>query len=1148
MTVSPSRGSTHRSAPGPSTRSAPTGVVSGREPVWSSGEHRVPPGVTLDPVQVDAVAHRQGQGPLVVLGAPGTGTSTVLVECVAARVERDGVPPDRVLVLAPTRSAAAALRGRLSAVLGRTVREPLARTPHSYAFGLIRRARVLDGDVPPQLISGAEQDSILAELLAGHEEGVGRRPEWPPDVPAATRVLRGFRDELRDLLMRAIERGLGPGDLARLGRRHHREEWVAAALVLEEYLEVTALASPGAFDPAAIVDHATALLAGDRRLREAEQQRWSVLAVDDAQELTAAAHRLLAVLAAGGPELVLVGDPDAATQTFRGAVPRAFLELRSGNDPVPRTVILPTAWRQATLLREAAARVSARIGSSGAVEHRTAVAPVGAEPGRIEVHLLASRVQEASFVAQALRRLHLDQQVPWSEMAVILRSARGADLLLRALTRAGVPVVSTTTQVPTRDEPAVVPLRLALRCAVDPATLDADLAVQLLGSPLGGVDAVGLRRVRQQLLVAERAAGGSRTSEQLLVDVLRMALTGPDAGLAQPDEVVPGMFDAPAGEPPTPIDLRADDPATMVITSPGTVSAGAEGGPPALRRAGAVLTAGRAAVLEPGATGERVLWAVWQASGLAEPWQRAALSGGAAGARADRDLDAVVALFDDAARFAERLPHAGPAEYLAYLDALDVPADSLAERAPVAEAVEVLTPQGAAGRQWQVVAVSGLQEGVWPDLRLRGSLLGAQDLADLLDGRTETVRASAETLRAARRAVLDDELRLFHVAVGRARRHLLLTAVRSEEELPSPFLDLVDPPVPAPRADPSGVDAPAPVPAGSRADELRPLSQVPWALTLPTLVARLRAVTVDAAAAPMRREAAAGQLARLALAGVPGAHPQDWYGLPPLSDPGPLRPEDTPVAVSPSRVEAFQRCALRWMLEQAGGAPPSGTAQRLGTLVHRVAQVLPRGGREELLAELERLLVDCDLGPGWAGRREVERARTMVDKFATYVRDAERAGRRLVSTELAVTAQVGRTLIRGQVDRLEEDAEGRLLVVDLKTGRAAPSEADVARHPQLGAYQVLAAEGAFDEETDSSARGSAGAALVQLGTERATPRVQTQRPLREDPDPRWAHELVETSAAGMSGAAFPATPNPQCRTCPVVRCCPARAEGRQVGQ
>jgi superfamily I DNA/RNA helicase/RecB family exonuclease len=1113
-------------------------LVRRASPAWS-----VPP--ELDAAQADVVGHRQGQGPLVLLGAPGTGVTTALVEAVVARVERDGVPVEGLLVLAPTRPAAAALRDRISARLARTVREPLARTPHSYAFGLLRRACVLAGDVPPRLISGPEQDRILADLLAGHEAGEGRVPDWPPTVGPRIRCLRGFRNELRDLLMRAVERGLGPPDLAELGRRHGRPDWVAAADVLAEYLDVTCLSTPGAYDPAAIVDAAALLLAEDRELLVAERAQWQVIAVDDAQEATAATQRLLDVLAGGGHDLILAGDPDTATQGFRGARPRLLAEapdrfLRADGRPAA-TVVLDTVHRHGAALREVAVRVVQRIGSAGTVVHRAArpggpeatgagpeptgagpeptgagPEPTGAgpeaigalEPGTVEVHLLASAPQEAAFVAQHLRRHHLERSLPWSRMAVVVRSARNTESLRRALGAAGVPVAVPNAEVPVRDEPAVVPLRLALRCVVDPAALTPEVAVDLLTGPLGGVDAVGLRRLRQALRAEELAGDGSRASDELLVEAL-----------AAPDRLVT-------------LDPRA--------------SRGA-------RRVAAVLEAGRHAAAEEGSSVETVLWALWEATGLAEPWRRQALAGGLAGARADRSLDAVVAFFEAAERYVDRLPRSGPAGFLAYLEGQDLPADTLAERAPGTDAVALVTPQSAAGREWDVVAVTGVQEGSWPDLRLRSSLLGAQGLADLLDGRVDAAGpgggpAGSGSVAAQRRAVLDDELRLFHVAVTRARAQLLVTAVRAEDELPSAFLDLV-----------------APLPEGA---EVRPVTTVPRAMTLPALVAELRACVVDPTVPPGRRRAAADRLARLAVAGVPGADPADWYGLPEVSSTGPLRGDGRPVRVSPSRVEQFDRCALRWLLETAaGGTAGSSASQSLGTLVHELAELEPGGDLTRLRGLLCERIGRLGLGDGWVGRRQRERLDRMIAKFAQYVARSTAEGRRLLAVEQDVVVQVDRAVVHGQVDRLERDGEGRLVVVDLKTGASSPSRAEMVRHAQLGVYQVAIEEGGFDRVVTSAAPGcgdageglpgvepagvggrSGGAVLVQLGTSTKGPGVQEQRPVADDPqDPLWAHRMVTEVAEGMAGAAFPACGNTLCRTCKVRRSCPLQPEGRQVG-
>jgi RecB family exonuclease len=314
-------------------------------------------------------------------------------------------------------------------------------------------------------------------------------------------------------------------------------------------------------------------------------------------------------------------------------------------------------------------------------------------------------------------------------------------------------------------------------------------------------------------------------------------------------------------------------------------------------------------------------------------------------------------------------------------------------------------------------------------------------------------------------------------------------------------------------------------------------------MTLPALVAELRAVVVDPEAGrtpsgAARRRRAAAHLARLAAAGVGGADPQDWYGLAELSSAEPLRGDGEGVRVSPSRVEAFDRCPLRWLLEQAGGRRPVPTGVRLGTLVHELAEAVPDGDILLLRELLERRFGRLGLRDGWAGDVERAKAERMLERLSAYVRESRAAGRELVATEREVTVQLGRAEIRGTVDRLERDAEGRLVVVDLKTGASQPRAAELDRNAQLGVYQLA---------IEAGGEPSGGAELVQLGARTKRVTVQHQRPLGEDEDPGWARELVETVAEGMAAGQFPATVNPRCRMCELRRCCPAQLEGRQVG-
>src|SRR3954454_233079 len=204
----------------------------------------------LDPTQQAVVDHPGG--PLLVLAGPGTGKTTTIVEAVARRIE-DRVDPEQILVLTFSRKAAAELRTRVTARVARTIREPLARTFHSYAFGVLRRAAMLRGEPSPRLLTAAEQDAVVAELLRGdaEEEGAVR---WPAERAPAL-ATAAFRSELRELLLRATERGVGPEQLVAWARELGHEHWAHAAAFQEQYERVTAFATAArgdasGYDPA----------------------------------------------------------------------------------------------------------------------------------------------------------------------------------------------------------------------------------------------------------------------------------------------------------------------------------------------------------------------------------------------------------------------------------------------------------------------------------------------------------------------------------------------------------------------------------------------------------------------------------------------------------------------------------------------------------------------------------------------------------------------------------------------------------------------------------------------------------------------------------------------------------------------------------
>lgn len=1109
------------------------------------------PAIRLDSAQQAVVDHRGG--PLLVLAGPGTGKTTTLVEAVVDRVERGGpdrapVDPGRVLILTFGRKAAEELRSRVTARLGRTTSEAMAWTFHGFCYALLRRYQDAAGFADPlRLLSGPEQHAVVRELLAGAAELGGSR--WPRDLQGLARR-RGFVEEVRRLLARVRQLGLDPADLAELAGSAGRPDWAAAAAFCEEYLDVLTLR--GVIDYGELVRSAAALAARPD-IRAQLRGAYDVVLVDEYQDTDPAQEQLLRELAGDGRDLVVVGDPDQSIYAFRGADVSNLLDFpqrfrTASGEPAP-VKVLQTSRRSSGALLVASRAVATRIPLPGLPaesvrRHRDLVVPPAAvspsadrsEPPpsavveqlsllapsdrqsrapdgspaaaaasttapmpAVSVLLFPTAGREVEAIADVLRRAHLEDGLPWSSMAVLVRSGtRTIPTLRRALVTGGVPVDVAGDELPLVREPAVRTLLLALAAAVVPGRLTAEAVRDLLGSPLVSTSPARLRRLGRALRALDRV----RVAED-------------------------GTPPRPSGE----LLLSATLDPSVLADVPTAVAR-----PLVLLRA---LLDRVATVHDEGGTVEDALWALWSAT----PWPRrlegSSYRGGAAGRRADADLDAVVALFDIAARAEERLGHVGVADFVEQVQAQQIPADTLAEQPVQAETVRLLTAHRAKGLEWDLVVVAGVQEEVWPDLRRRDSLLGAERVGRFQDG------GAVATPPAGAATVVAEERRLFYVAVTRARRRLVVTAVASADdgaERPSRFLAELGMPT---------NDAPQLL-TGRR-------------LTVPDLVAELRARSVDAEADPALRAAAARRLAWLAAARggdgrplVAVADPVTWWGVADASDPAaPMRADDEPIRLRGSGIEQLGSCPLQWFLEQeARGGAGRNQAAGFGSLVHAIAEAVTKGtlapDLDTLAERVDAVWARLEFEIPWHSERERSQARAALARFLEW-HGADR-GRTVAGAERPITLRLdvaGRPVeIRGRIDRVEVDADGRVWVVDLKTQKTPHTQDRVSEDPQLAVYQMAVRGGALDDvEGVAEPAEPAGAELVYLRSD--APRKATgPKVVRQDalgpPGTHPAEEVLDLAVRRVASEHFPAVVGPRCQYCNFKRSCPADPYGQQV--
>ncbi|MDA8436688.1 MAG: PD-(D/E)XK nuclease family protein, partial [Actinomycetales bacterium] len=535
-------------------------------------------------------------------------------------------------------------------------------------------------------------------------------------------------------------------------------------------------------------------------------------------------------------------------------------------------------------------------------------------------------------------------------------------------------------------------------------------------------------------------------------------------------------------------------------------------------------------------------------AGWPQRLEAAALRGGEAGRRADADLDAVLALFAAAQRVEDRYAgRRGVANFLAELEGQEIPADTLAERGLRGPAVRILTAHRAKGLQWRLVVVASVQDGVWPDVRRRGSLLQADRLEV-----TGLVPAPPPA------ALLAEERRLFYVACTRAQERLVVTAVRSpldDGAQPSRFVEEV-------RGEPGARGVTSGHVTG------RP----PRPLSVPGLVARLRATAVDPSRPAELRAAAVRRLAVLAHATdddgrplVAAAHPDRWWGLhDSTSAPVPVRPPDRALDLSGSQLSALVGCPLRWFLEHEVHAQVArSSALGFGSIVHVLADAVAReelpADPELLDARIDQVWADLGFEALWQSRAERRAASEAVHRFLHW--HLGRDGRTYVASEhpFEVTVPVGEqgVRLRGSFDRVEVDAGGAVHIADLKTQKSPVARDDLAQHPQLGVYQLAVRAGALDalpdHVRDRAGLGPAGEppvvagaelVLLRLGTDGA-PQVQAQPALGEGVT--WVEVALADADGTVRAETFPARPSaPGCRTCDVRVACPAYDEGREV--
>ncbi len=891
---------------------------------------------------------------------------------------------------------------------------------------------------------------------------------WPSAYRDAVRT-RGFARQVRDVIARARQLSLDPSDVTRAAEASGDELFARLADFFEAYLTVSDF--DGSLDYAELVFR-TRLLLREPNAASAILAGIDAIIADDIQSLDPAQAGLIVDCAALGIPVHAFGDPQQRIHAFRGATQDAFGVICAA--PGVRVLELRQGHRNGAAVSAAVAGIRARLPAMGAPP--TPCAAPGVE-GEVTARVFDDQASEWAHLAADLRHAVVVDGLSWGDLAVILRAGSSQVLpLARELARYGVPVESSGDDGPLSGHFAVRALLAGLGVAASASGPAPEAVPGLLTSPLGRLDGLGLRRLGRALLKAHPGLGGS-------VELVARSVREP--GLL-------AACDAPEAE--------------AVVQLAG-------------------LLAQAHAVLVSGAPVEEALWTLWDGTDWPSDLRREALSGSP---HAGGELDAMVALFEVAARRPHLTGPSGARTFIAEVLGQEIAADTGRELRPGARGVNLMTAHAAASGEWRRVWVVGVQEGSWPRTVERGLLLDPDRLSP------------GGLLEAGPRSVLGSERRLFHVACSRAREQLHITACVDETGSPSRFLDELGVTVERVHGRPSARLGPT------------------------ALVGELRRAAEDAAMPEGMRRAAALRLARLDGTvdhdGAPwfrAAAPEAWWGAHRFTSSAPSRSD--PVVIQASRLRDLLDCPRRWFLAgRARAEPVRAPGASFGDVVHLVAQhaVTDGLGSCELREVVERAWEDMVFESAWLAQSELEEALAAVERFARWHASTQAV---VLGVEVPFTVEVlvgSRTIaLTGTVDRLEL-LDGRLRVIDLKTGRKLLRPADVRDHAQLGVYQLAAGLGAF-ESYAPGVRSVAPPGLLLLRHGESMPVLVTQETLEEAPTlpdeplavgPTWVHDALAGAVAVIDSGEFPARRCGGCAWCPFSGSCPAwHRTGIEVG-
>lgn len=398
----------------------------------------------LNPEQKKAVKHEGG--PLLIIAGAGTGKTTVITERIKYLIAKKNVEPSSILALTFTEKAAREMEERVDEAMPLGYSQIFIGTFHSFCDRVLREEALHIGLDPGfKLLTEMELVALMKKNL--HDLSLSYfKPAGNPQK-FLQGLIRHF-SRLEDEMVKVsdyeafVEKKFGKKKLSE-EEKLDKEKWKELLTAYKMFKKLKI--DEGVMDFADLIGNTIKLFEMRPNVLKEYRKRFVHVLVDEYQDTNIAQNKLVEMICPpkSKPNLFVVGDDSQSIYKFRGAAVSNILEFFKTYNGAKR-VVLTKNYRSTQNILDAAHRLIKK-NDPDTLEHKmgidkSLISTRGEKGANLEFFFPPRVENETEMVVKKIRELkENDEELEWSDFAILVRANNHAEPFLTELSRMAVP-------------------------------------------------------------------------------------------------------------------------------------------------------------------------------------------------------------------------------------------------------------------------------------------------------------------------------------------------------------------------------------------------------------------------------------------------------------------------------------------------------------------------------------------------------------------------------------------------------------------------------------------------------------------------------------------------------------------------------------